>query len=184
MSNYTSINSQTTTTLLQANSGNTNNATSRRTSNVVRLSKVSITNNSTQNATVKVFITGSNNRTVNQSNSTTNKIIFDEENYVSITNRIDVGDSVFDSDGFVHGTITALNPDTNNTKEITISASVAITNNEVFKIGPLDHYITGNIVIPAGVVLVLDDPFDFNILKYKLKITSIGALPSLTVRID
>ena len=147
-------------------------------------SKVSITNNSAQNATVKVFITGLNDRTVNQSNSTTNKIIFDEENHVSITNRIDVGDFVSDSDGSVHGTITALNPDTDNTKEITISASVAITNNEVFKIGPLDHYIIGDIVIPAGIVLVLDDPFAFNILKYKLKITNAGGAPSLTVRID
>jgi len=73
-------------------------------------------------------------RTVNQANATTNKIIFDQENYVSDSDQIRVGDLVHDSDGTLHGTVTALNPDSDNTKEIQISASAAITNNETLYI--------------------------------------------------
>tara|TARA_R100000742_G_C4228520_1_gene50613 strand:+ start:57 stop:686 length:630 start_codon:yes stop_codon:yes gene_type:complete len=75
---------------------------------------------------------GSLYRTVNQSNATTNKIIFDQENYVKKTDQIEVGDLVYDgATGVKHGTVSALDPDGDNTKEIQISASVAITNNEI-----------------------------------------------------
>ena len=70
-------------------------------------------------------------RTVNQTNATTNKIIFDQENFINSSDQIKVGDEVYDgADQTLHGTVTALNPDGDNTKEIQISASVAITNNE------------------------------------------------------
>ena len=76
--------------------------------------------------------TGAYTRTVNQGNATTNKIIFDEENFISKTNQVEVGDEVYDgTTGVLHGTVTALDPDGNNTKEIQISASVAITDDEV-----------------------------------------------------
>ena len=76
--------------------------------------------------------TGAYTRTVNQSNATTNKIIFDEENFITKSNQVEVGDEVYDgATGVLHGTVTALDPDGNNTKEIQISASVAITNDEV-----------------------------------------------------
>jgi len=80
--------------------------------------------------------TGSYTRTVNQADGTTNKIIFDQENFVNKNDQILLGDEVYDgATGVLHGTVTALDPDTDNTKEIQISASVAITNNEtlVFK---------------------------------------------------
>ena len=67
-------------------------------------------------------------RQVNQSNSTTNKIIFDDTNAAS---GVAVGDEVYDSDGSLHGTVSSLDPDGNNANEIQISASVAITDNEV-----------------------------------------------------
>ena len=71
-------------------------------------------------------------RTVNQADATTNKIIFDQENAgTSNFDDIKVGDEVYDgATGVLHGTVTVLDPDGNNTKEIQISASVAITNNE------------------------------------------------------
>ena len=77
--------------------------------------------------------TGTYSRTVNQGNATTDKIIFDQENAGTGNNdAIEVGDEVFDgATGVSHGTVIALNPDGDNTKEIQISASVAITNDEV-----------------------------------------------------
>tara|TARA_R100000654_G_scaffold20616_1_gene41607 strand:+ start:28 stop:621 length:594 start_codon:yes stop_codon:yes gene_type:complete len=102
--------------------------------------------------------TGTTTRTVNQSNATTNKIIFAQENFVSISDQIRVGDEVYDgTTHLLHGTVTALNPDGNNTKEIQISASVAITNGETLvfvtpnKIG---HRGVGGMRIPAGEVFV------------------------------
>ena len=80
--------------------------------------------------------TGDYTRTVNQTGFTTNKVIFDQENFVSNTDQIEVGDIVFDgATGAEHATVTALNPDGDNTKEIQISASVALTEDEtlVFK---------------------------------------------------
>ena len=71
-------------------------------------------------------------RTVDQANGTTNKIIFDQENAgTGDFDDIKVGDEVYDgATGVLHGTVTVLDPDDDNTKEIQISASVAITNNE------------------------------------------------------
>lgn len=73
--------------------------------------------------------TGEYVRTVNQSNSTTNKIIFDSETNAAAGAK--VGDYVYDSTGVLHGVITMLDPDGNNDSEIQISNSVAITNDEV-----------------------------------------------------
>tara|TARA_R100001086_G_scaffold165593_1_gene89664 strand:- start:261 stop:848 length:588 start_codon:yes stop_codon:yes gene_type:complete len=75
--------------------------------------------------------TGTTTRTVNQADATTNKIIFDQENFVSLSDQIKVGDEVYDgATQALHGTVATLDPDGDNTKEIQISASVAITNNE------------------------------------------------------
>jgi len=90
----------------------------------------------TINTAAAAHSTGSFTRTVNQSNATTNKIIFDQENFVSKNDQILPGDEVYDgATGVLHGTVTTLDPDGDNTKEIQISASVAITNDEtlVFK---------------------------------------------------
>ena len=103
--------------------------------------------------------TGSFTRTVNQSNATTNKIIFDQENNVSKNDQINVGDEVYDgATGVLHGTVAALDPDGDNTKEIQISASVAITNNEtlVFK-RPNDQYVNG--VGVGGLTVANDNVF-------------------------
>ena len=103
--------------------------------------------------------TGSFTRTVNQSNATTNKIIFDQENNVSKNDQINVGDEVYDgATGVLHGTVTALDPDGDNTKEIQISASVAITNNEtlVFK-RPNDQYVNG--IGVGGLTIANDNAF-------------------------
>ena len=103
--------------------------------------------------------TGNFTRTVNQSNATTNKIIFDQENNVSKNDQIKVGDEVYDgATGVLHGTVAALDPDGDNTKEIQISASVAITNNEtlVFKT-PNDQYVNG--IGVGGLTIANDNAF-------------------------
>ncbi len=103
--------------------------------------------------------TGNFTRTVNQSNATTNKIIFDQENNVSKNDQIKVGDEVYDgATGVLHGTVATLDPDGDNTKEIQISASVAITNNEtlVFKT-PNDQYVNG--IGVGGLTIANDNAF-------------------------
>ena len=110
----------------------------------------------TINTAVSANSTGSFTRTVNQSNATTAKIIFDQENTVSNESQIKIGDEVYDgATGVLHGAVTVLDPDGDNTKEITISASVAITNNEtlVFK-RPNNQYVNG---IGVGGLTVAND---------------------------
>ena len=188
MSKYTHISSATTTTLAEKSDYSINNATNRRGNDIVKINKISITNFDAASATIKVFLDGVTTavRTVNQSNSTTNKIIFDQENIVKKGDLIEVGDQVWDvASPALHGLVSSLNPDGDNTKEIQISASVAITNDETLNFQKPDHYITGVITIPAGVTLVLDDPFSFNLFNHSLKVTNTTAgTASLTIRIE
>ena len=120
----------------------------------------------TINTAASAHSTGSFTRTVNQSNATTNKIIFDQENNVSNESQIKVGDEVYDgATGVLHGTVTALDPDGDNTKEIQISASVAITNDEtlVFK-RPDDQYVNG--VGVGGLTIANDNVFPAGMTIY------------------
>ena len=113
----------------------------------------------TVNTAASAHSTGSFTRTVNQGNSTTNKIIFDQENTVSNEDQIKVGDEVYDgATGVLHGTVSVLDPDGDNTKEIQISASVAITNDEtlVFK-RPNDKYVNG--IGVGGLTIANDNVF-------------------------
>ena len=120
----------------------------------------------TINTAASAHSTGSFTRTVNQSNATTNKIIFDQENTVSNEDQIKVGDEVYDgATGVLHGTVAALDPDGDNTKEIQISASVAITNDEtlVFK-RPDDQYVNG--VGVGGLTVANDNVFPAGMTIY------------------
>ena len=118
----------------------------------------------TINTAASANSTGCFTRPVNQSNATTAKIIFDQENTISATptslgSQIKLGDEVYDgATGVLHGTVTVLNPDSDNTKEITISASVAITNDEtlVFK-RPNDQYVNG--IGVGGLTIANDNAF-------------------------
>ena len=93
-------------------------------------------------------------RTVNQSSSSTPKIIMDQENYVSQADQIQLGDEMYDgATGVLHGTVITLDPDGNNTKEITISASVAITNNEVLSFrrpDAINNVGNGGLIVDAS----------------------------------
>jgi len=109
----------------------------------------------TINTAASAHSSGSFTRTVNMSNATTAKIIFDQENSLARA-EIKIGDEVYDgATGVLHGTVTVLDPDSDNTKEITISASVAITNDEilVFK-RPNNQYVNG---IGVGGLTVAND---------------------------
>ena len=120
----------------------------------------------TINTAASAHSTGSFTRTVNQGNATTNKIIFDQENNVSNESQIKVGDEVYDgATGVLHGTVAALDPDGDNTKEIQISASVAITNDEtlVFK-RPDDQYVNG--VGVGGLTVANDNVFPAGMTIY------------------
>tara|TARA_R100001163_G_scaffold9627_3_gene9289 strand:- start:198 stop:794 length:597 start_codon:yes stop_codon:yes gene_type:complete len=70
--------------------------------------------------------TGTYTRTVNGASSA-NKVIFDEENTISGNNIIEVGDELYiTSTGVSLGTVTALNPDGDNTKEISRSTTTTM----------------------------------------------------------
>jgi hypothetical protein len=118
------------------------------------------------NTAASAHSTGSFTRTVNMSDATTAKIIFDQENTVSNESEIKIGDEVYDgATGVLHGTVTVLDPDGDNSKEITISASVAITNNEtlVFK-RPNDQYVNG--VGVGGLTVANDNVFPAGMTIY------------------
>ena len=120
----------------------------------------------TINTAASAHSTGSFTRTVNQANATTAKIIFDQENTVSNESEIKLGDEVYDgATGVLHGTVITLDPDSDNSKEITISASVAITNNEtlVFK-RPNDQYVNG--VGVGGLTVANDNVFPAGMTIY------------------
>tara|TARA_R110000787_G_scaffold72356_1_gene161389 strand:- start:333 stop:926 length:594 start_codon:yes stop_codon:yes gene_type:complete len=113
----------------------------------------------TINTAASANSTGSFTRTVNLGNATTAKIIFDQENTVSNESQIKIGDEVYDgATGVLHGTVTVLDPDSDNSKEITISASVAITDDEilVFK-RPNNQYVNG--VGVGGLTIANDNAF-------------------------
>lgn len=127
------------------------------------------------NTAASAHSTGSFTRTVNMSNATTAKIIFDQENQTSFTGGspddksyqgIETGDEVYDgATGVLHGTVTVLDPDGDNSKEITISASVAITNNEtlVFK-RPNNKYTNG--IGVGGLTIANDNVFPAGMTIY------------------
>ena len=68
-------------------------------------------------------------RTVNGATSSSTKVIFDQENAGTGNNdNIEVGDEIYlTSTGASHGVVTGLNPDDDNTKEISV-ASQSISN--------------------------------------------------------
>lgn len=66
-------------------------------------------------------------RKVNQGTGSSNKIIFDDTNAAS---GVALGDEVYDAAGILFGTVTALNPDSDNANEIQISSSNTITDDE------------------------------------------------------
>ena len=118
------------------------------------------------NTAASAHSTGSFTRTVNMSDATTAKIIFEQENTVSNESEIKIGDEVYDgATGVLHGTVTVLDPDGDNSKEITISASVAITNDEtlVFK-RPNDQYVNG--VGVGGLTVANDNVFPAGMTIY------------------
>ena len=47
-----------------------------------------------------------------------------------------------------------------------------------------DYNITGAIVIPGEVSLVLDDKFTINLITHSLKLTNTGSNVAITIRID
>jgi hypothetical protein len=70
--------------------------------------------------------TGTYTRTVDGASSV-NKVIFDEENTVSGNNNIEIGDELYiTSTGVSLGTVTAVNPDGDNTKEISRSTTTTM----------------------------------------------------------
>ena len=71
-------------------------------------------------------------RTVDQATSTTNKIIFEDENSFF---DVGLGDLLYNGSGYTNllGVVTALNPDGDNTKEVQISSSNTIVDDDLIR---------------------------------------------------
>jgi hypothetical protein len=180
---YFAISAATTTTLLTKDTNNT------AVQHGGLISTIRVSNNHSSTAAVVSLLlervsTARSTRTVNQTGgSGINKIIFDQENFVSQTDRIDIGDKVYDvGTGGVHGYVVALNPDSDNTKEIQINTSITITDDESFEFEKQNHYFIKELSIPAKTVFELDN-VSFDINTYTLKLINTGS-DNLTVRIE
>ena len=67
-------------------------------------------------------------RTVDGATSSSTKVIFDQENTVSKSDKIEIGDELYTaSTGALISTVTALDPDGDNSKEISIADSSSIS---------------------------------------------------------
>lgn len=188
MSKFIYISSATTTTIAEKSDYSINSATNRRGKDTASINKISITNFDTASATVKVFLDGIIRaaRTVNQTTGTGTTIIFDQENVIRKGDEIQVGDLLIDGgDSSSHGVVTVVGTG-GNTKQITRTATGStIDDDQTINFYKPDHYITGSLTIPAGVTLVLDDPFSFDLYSHSLKITNTTAgNANLTVRIN
>jgi len=67
--------------------------------------------------------TGSFTRKVNQTGGSSDQIIFDDTNAAS---GVAIGDEVYDATGALFGTVTALDPDSDNANEIQISSAANV----------------------------------------------------------
>ena len=185
MAIYKNITSTGTIVLRDKSNYSTNTSLNRRGISVTKINKISVANTGSVDATVYLHLKAVEvTRTVNQANNTTDKIIFDEDIIVSEADQIKVGDSVIDSDSTVHGTVSSINP---SAKSIVISASVAITDNEVLTFRDAqDRLGIVKTVIPSNTTLVLDDSFSFNIYRYSLLVntTVSSGTPNLTITIE
>ncbi len=186
MSRYIKIDTSSDVTLIDKSNYSTNTSLNRRGINTANVSKISIVNSSSSvDVNTSIFLQAVEvTRTVNQANATTADIIFDEDIIISEADQIKVGDSCIDSDDTIHGTVLTITP---SSKSIKISASVAITDNEVLSFrDPVQKLYIVDTVIPAKTTLVLDDSFSFNLNRYLLVIkpSGIGGTANLTIRID
>ena len=96
-------------------------------------------------------------RTVDGATSSATKVIFDEENAgTGSGDEIKVGDELYTaSTGVLIGTVTELDPDTDNTKEISISASSSISDGVVLAFlrpGDINNEGVGGQVMAAAQV--------------------------------
>jgi len=175
--------------VLQASDHSVNSPTNRRGNDILKVNKIYVTNWDTSDASAKIYLNGIQiRRTINQptGGGTANKFIFDQENVVGDGDLIQIGDEVYDSNKTtLHGTVTHLNPDGNNTKEIQISATVSYTKGESLYVQKPDFYITGDLTIPPGVTFVYDQKFSINLKTHILLVKNATSGTSrLTVRIE
>lgn len=185
MSRYVNITSASTTALAGKANYSTNTALNRRGSNSATINKICIVNYGTVDVTSSVYLNAVLvARNVNQTNATTNKIIFDEDVIISEADQIKVGDVCINSNDTIHGTVVSINP---SQKSVTISASVDITDNEVLYFrAPEEKLYIVKTVVPVGANLALYDSFSFNVNRYTLTIkpSVASGTPNLTIIIN
>tara|TARA_R100001224_G_scaffold31421_1_gene17324 strand:- start:166 stop:765 length:600 start_codon:yes stop_codon:yes gene_type:complete len=106
--------------------------------------------------------TGRFTRTVNGAVSSAAKIIFDEENFVSNSDSIKPGDEIYSAAGVLLETVLALNPDGDNTKEVSTTGNFSAGDGDVLSFkrpGQLGNNGVGGMAVdngnifPAGITI-------------------------------
>ena len=165
--------------LVQASDYSSNNRAVQRGVNNVTVNKIHIANAGANATDVRLYLDPlSVTRTI-KGTGTTSEPTFAENNFISIANRLHIGDEVLTS-STVRGLITGFNA---NGKQITMSASFGFTNGETVTFRGIEHTVS-KIDIPSTVTCILDEPFSFDTNKYKLVAKVSGTNPNITIRID
>jgi len=106
--------------------------------------------------------TGRFTRIVNGAVSTAAKVIFDEENYQAADGGIKPGDKIFNAVGTQLAVVLALNPDGDNTKEISTVSNFSASDDDVLtfvrdgeftNVGTGGQTFANNNKIPVGIML-------------------------------
>ena len=107
--------------------------------------------------------TGQYTRTVDGAVSSAAKVIFDQENYVSQADQVELGDEIYlTSTGVKLGEVLVLDPDGDNTKEIQLAANTSISDgvtvsfvkpNKLFSEGTGGQTIDSTQSFPAGLTI-------------------------------
>ena len=165
----------------------TNTSTSRKSLHSSKISKVRIVNNSISTANVLFFLNNSklNNitRTVNGAVSSSTAVEFDENNTISPTNKIRVGDEIRTSDsGSVVATVVSFNP--TNSKMISFSPSNSFSDGVTLYFKPPSFTIIALTLMPAATSFVLEHPFSYNKLTHEFLVSIAGENTNITVIID
>ena len=165
----------------------TNTSTSRKSLHSSKVSKVRVVNSSISTALVSFFLsnlkTSNITRTVNGAVSSATAVEFDENNTISPTNKIRVGDEIRTSDGGSSvANVTGFNP--TNSKIISYIPNNSFSDGATLFFKPPTFTIIPATSMPAATSFVLEHPFSYNKLTHEFLINIAGSNTNITVIID
>ena len=186
-----------TTTLIAGGAGvATNTSTSRKSVHSVKVNNIRVVSNTgaTDNK-IKVELkrkagSPSKTRTINGAVSSSTRIVLDQENNISPTDKIKVRDDIriTSESASITAHVSALNPDGDNSKEIEVlpaaGSTVTLNDGLTLVFTEPNFVIIPETAIPSKSSFVLDIPFSFNKITHELVATATGSSIDLTIIVD